>query len=172
MPPCLTSRTFLNTPSIASVSCANISHFRLDLNHCLKKTFSSSSKSNRSQHSFSLGRFLWPSLTALSFYWLGKPSEKYPKTDDKSFLLQYFSRSRDRLADFFYGLQEPAFEKFLPDKQINEQHPRKFTMVIDLDNFLVTHIWDTRQGKWKIAKRPGAEMFLFYMAQYYEVVLR
>ena len=26
-------------------------------------------------------------------------------------------------------------------------------------------------GKWKVAKRPGVDMFLFYMAHLYEVVL-
>ena len=145
------------------------------LNQFSKVTFSTtSSKSNhrkQSKSSSSFGRFLWPSIAGIGFYWLGKPTEKYPKIEGQSFLLQYFTRSREKLADFFYGFQEPAFDKFLPDKPVNEQHPRKFTLVIDLDDFLVTHIWDTRQGKWKIAKRPGAEIFLFYMAQYYEVVL-
>lgn len=27
------------------------------------------------------------------------------------------------------------------------------------------------QGRWRIAKRPGAELFLFYAAQLYEVVV-
>lgn len=136
-------------------------------------TFATSSQSHRSGQSKSsfAGKILWPSIAGLAFYWLGKPSAKYPKVEGKPLVVQYFSRIRERLTDFFYGLHEPAFEKFLPDKPTNESHPKKYTLVIDLDNFLVTHIWDTRQGQWKIAKRPGVEMFLFYMAQYYEVVL-
>ena len=43
--------------------------------------------------------------------------------------------------------------------------------MIDLDRFLVCHIFDPEKGRWRIAKRPGAELFLFYMAQIYEVVL-
>lgn len=44
-------------------------------------------------------------------------------------------------------------------------------MVIDLDKFLVHHEWDSRANRWRIAKRPGAELFLFYAAQLYEVVV-
>jgi len=36
---------------------------------------------------------------------------------------------------------------------------------------LVCHKWDREQGRWRIAKRAGAELFLFYAAQLYEVVV-
>lgn len=69
------------------------------------------------------------------------------------------------------SFQEPAFDKLLPDQVIDPQHPRPYTLIIDLDKFLVCHLWDPDQGRWRIAKRPGAELFLFYAAQLYEVVV-
>lgn len=50
-------------------------------------------------------------------------------------------------------------------------HPRPYTLVIDLDKFLVCHMWDPEHSRWRIAKRPGAELFLFYAAQMFEVVV-
>lgn len=42
---------------------------------------------------------------------------------------------------------------------------------MDLDRFLVCHLWDREHSKWRIAKRPGADLFLFYASQMYEVVV-
>lgn len=119
------------------------------------------------------GRLIWGSVLGGSLYWLGRPTAKYPTVEGPGFVRQCLDRSRSKLVDFFYGFQEPAFQKFLPDRQPPDpQHPaRSLTLVIDLDHFLVTHFWDPRQGKWRVAKRPGADVFLFYMAQAYEVVL-
>lgn len=50
-------------------------------------------------------------------------------------------------------------------------HPRPYTLVVDLDKFLVCHLWDREHSRWRIAKRPGAELFLFYASQLYEVVI-
>lgn len=33
------------------------------------------------------------------------------------------------------------------------------------------HHWDSVNSRWKIAKRPGADLFLYYMAHLYEVVV-
>ena len=38
-------------------------------------------------------------------------------------------------------------------------HPRPYTLVIDLDHFLVCHFWDRETSRWRIAKRPGADLF-------------
>lgn len=62
-------------------------------------------------------------------------------------------------------------DKLLPDQVLDPNHPRPYTLVIDLDKFLVCHFWDHRENRWRIAKRPGAELFLFYAAQLYEVVV-
>lgn len=73
--------------------------------------------------------------------------------------------------DIISTFSEPAFAKLLPDKVSDPNHPRPFTLVIDLDKFLVCHLWDREHSKWRIAKRPGAELFLFYASQMYEVVV-
>jgi len=59
----------------------------------------------------------------------------------------------------------------LPDKINDPNHPRPYTLVIDLDKFLVCHLWDREHSRWRIAKRPGAELFLFYASQMYEIVV-
>ena len=61
--------------------------------------------------------------------------------------------------------------KLLPDKIIDPSHPRPYTLVVDLDKFLVCHLWDHRENRWRIAKRPGSDLFLFYAAQLYEVIV-
>jgi len=71
----------------------------------------------------------------------------------------------------FTTLYEPAFENLLPDQIMDPRHPRPYTLVVDLDKFLVCHVWDPVQGRWRIAKRPGADLFLFYAAQLYEVIV-
>ena len=44
------------------------------------------------------------------------------------------------------------------------------TLVLDLENTLVSSTWDRKYG-WRFAKRPGVDKFLRDMAQYYEIVL-
>lgn len=40
-----------------------------------------------------------------------------------------------------------------------------------MDRFLIVHQWDAVNARWKVAKRPGADLFLYYMAHLYELVL-
>lgn len=75
------------------------------------------------------------------------------------------------MSGVFRTFKEPAFDKLLPDLVVDPAHPRPYTLVIDLDKFLVCHMWDPQQSRWRIAKRPGAELFLFYAAQMFEVVV-
>lgn len=44
------------------------------------------------------------------------------------------------------------------------------TLVLDLENTLVSSTWDRKYG-WRHAKRPGVDRFLRELAQYYEIVL-
>lgn len=44
------------------------------------------------------------------------------------------------------------------------------TLVLDLENTLVSSTWDRKYG-WRHAKRPGVDKFLRDLAQYYEIVL-
>lgn len=48
--------------------------------------------------------------------------------------------------------------------------PVPHTLVLDLENTLVSATWDRKYG-WRHAKRPGVDKFLLDMAQYYEIVL-
>ena len=48
--------------------------------------------------------------------------------------------------------------------------PVPHTLVLDLENTLVSSTWDRKYG-WRHAKRPGVDKFLMDMAQYYEIVL-
>lgn len=48
--------------------------------------------------------------------------------------------------------------------------PVPHTLVLDLENTLVSSTWDRRYG-WRHAKRPGVDKFLHKLAQYYEIVL-
>lgn len=66
---------------------------------------------------------------------------------------------------------EPSREKLLPDAvPLFPNGPLLRTLVIDLENTLV-HSTYSRATGWRVAKRPGAEAFLAYMASYYEVVV-
>ena len=48
--------------------------------------------------------------------------------------------------------------------------PVPHTLVLDLENTLISSTWDRKNG-WRHAKRPGVDKFLQDMAQYYEIVL-
>mmetsp|Transcript_23460 Transcript_23460/g.54502 ORF Transcript_23460/g.54502 Transcript_23460/m.54502 type:complete len:295 (-) Transcript_23460:95-979(-) len=48
--------------------------------------------------------------------------------------------------------------------------PVPHTLVLNLDNTLVSSTWDRKHG-WRHAKRPGVDKFLHTVAQFYEVVL-
>jgi len=57
----------------------------------------------------------------------------------------------------------------LPD-QLPEPYGRPYTLLLDLDDFLIHSEW-TREHGWRTAKRPGLDYFLGYLAQFYEVDL-
>lgn len=69
----------------------------------------------------------------------------------------------------FKTLQEPVSAKLLPDP-LPEPYQCPYTLVLSLDDLLVHSEWDTEHG-WKIAKRPGVDFFLAYMAQFFEIVV-
>lgn len=48
--------------------------------------------------------------------------------------------------------------------------PVPHTLVLDLENTLVSSTWDRKYG-WRHAKRPGVDKFLLDLSQYYEIVL-
>lgn len=90
--------------------------------------------------------------------------------DKTSGLFPRFSRAFSRMRASILSFKEPAFQTLLPEPY-RGPNAKPYTLVIDLDRFLVCHIWDPEMGRWRIAKRPGVDLFLFYMAHMYEVVV-
>ena len=80
----------------------------------------------------------------------------------------WWQRAKARMGDMLGYYQEPAFEKLLPDP--DPMFERPYTLCISLEDMLVHSEW-TREHGWRIAKRPGADYFLHYLSQYYELVL-
>ncbi|KAI1864056.1 hypothetical protein JX265_007352 [Neoarthrinium moseri] len=80
----------------------------------------------------------------------------------------WWTRARARLNDSLSYYHEPAFEKLLPDP--DPMFERPYTLCISLEDMLVHSEW-TREHGWRLAKRPGADYFLHYLSQYYELVL-
>ncbi|CAE6459794.1 unnamed protein product [Rhizoctonia solani] len=83
--------------------------------------------------------------------------------------LSLFGRSRARITDTFNYFNKPAWSELLPPP-LPPPHQRPYTLVISLDNLLVTSTWDRQHG-WRTAKRPGVDYFLGYLSQFYEIVL-
>lgn len=92
--------------------------------------------------------------------------------DDNSPLAK-FSRMVG-LTDKIEEYSKPARTKLLPDwnqiPNIPPDFPAPPTLVIDLENTLVSSTWDRKYG-WRHAKRPGVDKFLATMSQYYEIVI-
>ncbi|KAK6076467.1 mitochondrial import inner membrane translocase [Seiridium cupressi] len=80
----------------------------------------------------------------------------------------WWTRARTRLNESLSYYHEPAFEKLLPDP--DPMFERPYTLCISLEDMLIHSEW-TREHGWRIAKRPGADYFLHYLSQYYELVL-
>ncbi|CAE7074670.1 unnamed protein product [Rhizoctonia solani] len=83
--------------------------------------------------------------------------------------LSLFGRSRARISDTFNYFNKPAWSELLPPP-LPPPHQRPYTLVISLDDLLVTSTWDRQYG-WRTAKRPGVDYFLGYLSQFYEIVL-
>ncbi|KAJ2716277.1 mitochondrial inner membrane protein required for protein import [Coemansia spiralis] len=80
---------------------------------------------------------------------------------------QLWRRIVRRTGKAFSFLSEPATEKLLPD--VNE-YSMPYTLVLNLDDMLIRMEWSKDHG-WRIAKRPGLDHFLAYMASMFEVVI-
>ncbi|KAF8655081.1 hypothetical protein AX16_003246 [Volvariella volvacea WC 439] len=80
-----------------------------------------------------------------------------------------WDRTTQRFKDLFDFFNKPAWEELLPPP-LPAPHQRPYTLLIDLDDLLITSVWD-RQNGWRTAKRPGVDYFLAYLSQFYEVVI-
>ncbi|KAF9177971.1 mitochondrial inner membrane protein required for protein import [Haplosporangium sp. Z 767] len=95
-----------------------------------------------------------------------KDAEKHP---DEGFLAGYVRRAEERGNAFYERMTNPIWDKLLPDP-LPAPYQQPYTLVINLDNTLIHSTWDKDHG-WRVAKRPGAEYFLAYLFQHYEIVI-
>ncbi|KAJ1665109.1 mitochondrial inner membrane protein required for protein import [Coemansia sp. RSA 1813] len=86
---------------------------------------------------------------------------------EKNALQQIWQRVVRRWESTFVFFSEPATEKLLPDPN---EYTMPYTLVLNLDDMLIHMDWSKESG-WRIAKRPGLDHFLAYMASMYEVVV-
>ncbi|KAJ2896321.1 mitochondrial inner membrane protein required for protein import [Coemansia aciculifera] len=86
---------------------------------------------------------------------------------EQNALQQLWRRSFKRAQGAFSFLSEPATEKLLSDPN---EYTMPYTLVLNLDDMLIHMDW-TKEHGWRIAKRPGLDHFLAYMASMFEVVI-
>ncbi|CAI4053412.1 protein translocase subunit TIM50 SKDI_16G2090 [Saccharomyces kudriavzevii IFO 1802] len=118
--------------------------------------------------------FSLSALTGSAIYmardWEPQESEELKKDIDNGYSLSLmYKRFRARFNSMFTYFQEPPFPDLLPPPP-PPPYQRPLTLVITLEDFLVHSEWSQKYG-WRTAKRPGAEYFLGYLSQYYEIVL-
>lgn len=100
--------------------------------------------------------------------WDEEELAKHPEVPNGWGLGLWWNRASTRMKEVMTYYHEPAFEKLLPDP--DPMFERPYTLVISLEDMLVHSEW-TREHGWRLAKRPGADYFLHYLSQYYELVL-
>ncbi|KAK4097148.1 HAD-like protein [Parathielavia hyrcaniae] len=100
--------------------------------------------------------------------WDDEELKKKPDVPNGWSLGLWWKRAVARMTDTVTYYQEPAFEKLLPDPDPSFERP--YTLCISLEDMLVHSEWSREHG-WRVAKRPGADYFLHYLSQYYEIVL-
>jgi mitochondrial import inner membrane translocase subunit TIM50 len=79
-----------------------------------------------------------------------------------------YNRIKTRVNEYLGYYTEPTFPKLLPT--VKDQNIPPYTLVISLEDMLVHSEWSREHG-WRTAKRPGADFFLLYLSQYYELCL-
>ncbi|KAG6856065.1 hypothetical protein H0H87_007721 [Tephrocybe sp. NHM501043] len=80
-----------------------------------------------------------------------------------------WGRTKERFTDLFDYFNKPAWPELLPPPY-PPPHQKPYTLLISIDDLLVTSTWDRQHG-WRTAKRPGVDYFLAYISQFYEVVI-
>ncbi|AJW07913.1 Tim50p [Saccharomyces cerevisiae YJM1273] len=118
--------------------------------------------------------FSLSALTGTAIYmardWEPQESEELKKDIDNGYTLSLmYKRFKARFNSMFTYFQEPPFPDLLPPPP-PPPYQRPLTLVITLEDFLVHSEWSQKHG-WRTAKRPGADYFLGYLSQYYEIVL-
>ncbi|CAK7225727.1 mitochondrial inner membrane protein required for protein import [Sporothrix eucalyptigena] len=100
--------------------------------------------------------------------WDEEDAARHPDVPNGWGLGLWWDRVTTRTKEVLTYYHEPAFEKLLPEP--DPLYGRPYTLCISLEDMLIHSEW-TREHGWRIAKRPGADYFLHYLSQYYELVL-
>jgi len=85
-------------------------------------------------------------------------------------VMEYYLSWRDSFEKQIKSYRDPTYDRLLPDLRPELKALGIKTLVLDLNDVLVSKQW-TRQKGWSLFKRPGAQDFLFEMGQYFEVVI-
>ncbi|KAI0262170.1 HAD-like domain-containing protein [Gloeopeniophorella convolvens] len=80
-----------------------------------------------------------------------------------------WGRTSSRFSSLFDYFSKPIWQELLPP-MLPPPHQKPYTLLLSLDDLLVTSTWDRQHG-WRTAKRPGVDYFLAYLSQFYEVVI-
>lgn len=110
-------------------------------------------------------------LAGYSVWMLGRDLDEHEREafHGREGLDSFIGRLQLRIKDMREGLSKPVWDKLLPDP-LPFPYSRPYTLVVDLDQLLVSSTWSTATG-WRTAKRPGLDYFLGYLSQWYEIVL-
>ncbi|KIY51983.1 HAD-like protein [Fistulina hepatica ATCC 64428] len=111
-------------------------------------------------------------------YYLSKSGRDWTEEELKSMRVtreqaptSWWGRAAARTTGMFDWFIKPAWDDLLPPKEsIPFSNERPYTLVLSLDDLLVSSVWD-RQNGWRTAKRPGVDYFLRYLSQFYEIVI-
>ncbi|KAF7728692.1 mitochondrial inner membrane protein required for protein import [Apophysomyces ossiformis] len=135
-----------------------------------KKPTKQSGEGDSTWKTIALGSGAATGLGLGSLFYFGRPFEdgRVDKYAEENGFVAAYNRCIDRFKEFQNKLNEPAWEKILPD--VPEQYRAPFTLVINLSDTLVHSTWDKQHG-WRHAKRPGVDYFLSYLSQFYEIVI-
>jgi len=105
--------------------------------------------------------FLFSSAIGLSsLLYYGRPYEKTDSLKPEAWL----ERSKKRIED-----KKNEEKKLLPDL-LPEPYGHPYTLVLNLDDTLISVEWEREQG-WRIAKRPGLDFFIQYLSNFYEIIV-
>lgn len=111
-----------------------------------------------------------------TIYELGQPEKDADGNfvEDEFSNLPTFEQYKNRiLASFNYYqkfVQEPSYEKLLPDPLKPPYVQPKYTLVLEMKDVLVHPDWTYRTG-WRFKKRPGVDHFLEQLGRIFEIVV-
>ncbi|KAI8384485.1 HAD-like domain-containing protein [Radiomyces spectabilis] len=136
-----------------------------------KKPAKAAGEKSNQWKSFALGAGAVTGGALGGLFYFGRPFDdgREDKYANENPLSAAYSRCIDRYNEFQQKMNEPMWDKLLPDP-LPEPYRRPYTLVINLDETLIYSTWDKEHG-WRHAKRPGVDYFLSYLSQFYEIII-